>query len=230
MTPLLISSLALVTALSAGCNRTSTENEALAGVHGHSSGSEGHFPPPQSYADELDDPERDAWQRPQAVMRLLECRPGMTAADLGAGTGYFIGYLAQAVGHGGRVLALDSDRAMIDRLRRRIDDHGLPNVLPILVEPDDPGLAPRSVDRILVVNTWHHIHDRVGYAGKLLTALRPQGLLLIVDFTRESPEGPPAKHRLARERVLQELRAAGFDADPLEESLPYQYAIAGRVP
>ena len=154
----------------------------------------------------------------------------MTAVDLGAGTGYFIGYLSEAVGPEGRVLALDTERSMVDAMHARIEQEGLRNVRPGVVNADDPALTPRSVDRVLVVNTWHHISNRVDYAEKLLTALRPGGLLLIVDFTMESPEGPPTQMRLTYDTVVAELEAAGFAAEVLEESLPYQYVIAGRLP
>jgi predicted methyltransferase len=154
----------------------------------------------------------------------------MTAVDLGAGTGYFLGYLAKAVGPRGRVLALDVDAGLVSAMPTRLEQEGLDNVQPGLVTPDDPGLTLRSVDRILIVNTWHHISTRVSYAKKLFAALRPGGLLLIVDFTMDSPEGPPAQKRLTSDTVMRELEAGGFAVEVTEESLPYQYVVAGRVP
>jgi len=234
MTPRAIPLLALVTALSAACNGRSAQNEAAAAApaatHEHSAGSEHAFPDPQTYAHLLDDPTRDEWQKPEEVIELLECRSGMTAVDLGAGTGYFIGYLSQAVGHEGQVLALDTERSMVDTMHARIERDELRNVRPDMVTADDPALAARSADRVLVVNTWHHISNRVDYAQKLLAALRPGGLLLIVDLTMESPIGPPAQMRLTDDTVVHELEAAGFDAEVLTESLPHQYVVAGRVP
>jgi predicted methyltransferase len=225
---------ALVTVLSVGCNGRSAKNqpeaEAPAASQEHSSGAEHHFPDPQTYAHRLDDPARDDWQRPEQVIELLECGPGMTAVDLGAGTGYFVAALSKAVGPEGRVLALDTERSMVDALVERIEQEKLRNVTANLVGPDEPALPLRSVDRVLIVNTWHHISERVRYAEKLLAALRPGGLLLIVDFTIESPEGPPPQMRLTYDTVVQELEGAGFRAKALEESLPYQYVVAGRVP
>jgi len=234
MTPRAISLFALVTALAAGCNTRSSQNEpakaAPAPHHEHSSGSERGLPDLQTYAHRLDNPARDEWQRPEEVIELLECSPGMTAVDLGAGTGYFLRHLSVAVGDEGRVLALDLNLATIDVLLARIQIEDLENVRPAVAAPDDPGLAKRSVDRILIANTWHHISGRVDYAEKLLASLRPGGLLLIVDFTMDSPDGPPPTRRLARHTVAAELEAAGFVVQILEESLPYQYVIAGRVP
>ncbi|MBT8454431.1 MAG: class I SAM-dependent methyltransferase [Deltaproteobacteria bacterium] len=225
---------ALVTALGTGCNGRSAENRTQAPVpgatHEHSTGSEHAFPDPQTYADRLDDPGRDDWQMPEAVVERLACGPGMTVVDLGAGTGYFAGYLSAAVGREGRVLALDIDRSMVDRIEARIDRDELPNVEPGVIGAADPGLAPRSVDRILIVNTWHHISNRLDYADKLRAALRPGGLVLIVDFTIESPHGPPPGMRLTHDTVVRELRAAGFEARLVEAPLPYQYLVAGRLP
>src|SRR5882672_603308 len=61
----------------------------------------------EQWAKQFDDPARDAWQRPQEVVAALMIRPGMTVADIGAGTGYFEPWLSRAVGGSGMVLALD---------------------------------------------------------------------------------------------------------------------------
>lgn len=234
MTSKAIPLLALVTGLLWGCNGRSTQNEpateASSGTHEHSAGAEHDFPHPQSYADQLDDPEREAWQKPEEVVELLACQPGMVAIDVGAGTGYFIEYLSKAVGKEGRVLALDTEASMIEAMNRRIERDALANVRAKQVLPGDPGLSPHSADRILIVNTWHHIRDRVAYARRLLSALRPGGRLLIVDFTMESPHGPPQEMRLTDDTVLGELGAAGFVVERLEEPLPYQYIVAGAAP
>jgi cyclopropane fatty-acyl-phospholipid synthase-like methyltransferase len=167
---------------------------------------------------------------PEVVVERLGCGPGMTVVDLGAGTGYFVHYLSNTVGPEGRVLALDTDRAMVDALNARLERDGLRNVKPAMITADDPALTARSVDRILIVNTWHHISDRVEYAKKLLAALGPDGLLLIVDFTIESPHGPPPQMRLTNDTVRRELEAAGFETELVEAPLPYQYLVAGRLP
>ena len=234
VTPRAIALFALVTALLVGCNTRSPQTEPAAATpappHEPSSGSERGLPELQTYADRLDEPGRDEWQRPEEVVELLDCRPGMTAVDLGAGSGYFLRYLSAAVGDDGRVLALDIHPGTIELLLARAEAENLGNVRAAVVAADDPALAPRSIDRILIANTWHHISGRVDYAKKLLAPLRPGGLLLIVDFTMDSPEGPPTDRRLTRHAVVAELEAAGFVAEVLKESLPYHYLVAGRVP
>lgn len=199
--------------------------------HPHAHGGEHHPEHHHDFSDVarfermFDDPARDEWQQPAEVVRLLELREGMTVVDLGAGTGYFLRHLAQAVGASGHVLALDTERAMVAHMERRIETEGLRAARARVAQPEDPGLDPSSVDRILVVDTWHHIADRERYAARLRDALRPGGFVLVVDFTLESPHGPPAAMRLASDVVSRELSAGGLHASVVEDSLPYQYVV-----
>jgi SAM-dependent methyltransferase len=173
-------------------------------------------------------PERDLWQKPGDVVSLLQLWPGNVVADLGAGTGYFEPILAKVVGATGRVLALDIDRHMVTPLERRVKTERLGNVTAQKVAVDDPGLADGSVDRLLVVDTWNRLLRRAQYAAALNRALRPGGLVVVVDFTAESPQGPPAHARLSPATVIAELEAGGFSARMVAESLPFQYVVIGQ--
>ena len=221
--------VALLTGVCLGCNARSPQTTSGAGGHEHSSGDERGLPGVETYAHRLDDPSRDAWQRPAEVMALLGAEGGDTAVDLGVGTGYFVPHLARSVGEDGKVLALDVSESTVEWVSQRVEENGLENVQVRTVAPDDPGLGRRSVDRILVVNTWHHISGRVDYGRKLLPALRRGGAVLIVDFTMDSPIGPPQSKRLTVDTVVQELEDAGFETEILEETLPHQYAVRGSA-
>jgi hypothetical protein len=165
------------------------------GGHGH--GGHGHggdgplvhrFEDPERWAKEFDKPERDAWQKPDEVVTLLQLAAGMKVADIGAGTGYFEARLSRAVGPTGSVLALDVEEGMVSYLNERAKREGLANVKASKVAFDDPKLAAGSVDRILIVDTWHHIDGRGAYAVKLRDALAPGGFVAIVDFTLEATQ------------------------------------------
>jgi predicted methyltransferase len=84
-----------------------------------------------------------------------------------------------------------------------------------------------SVDRILVVDVWHHIDGRGAYAAKLREALKPGGKVFVVDFELSATHGPPAEHRLSSGTVERELAAAGLVAETLTETLPDQYIVVG---
>ena len=206
------------------CART-THNEG--GPHGPLSH---RFEDAEQWAKKFDDPGRDTWQRPADVIALMDVPPGTTVVDLGAGTGYFLRYLSRAVGITGVVLALDVEPDMVRYLSERAERESLHNVRAMLVPVDDPRLPEGGVDRILVVNTWHHIADRSAYAEKLARSLKPGGTVFVVDFTLQSKKGPPRHHRLAPEEVAAELQAAELEAQVLQEPLPEQYVVVGTLP
>ena len=199
--------------------------EQAQGEH-HGGGMHHRFDNAADWAKVFDDPSRDAWQRPDLVLAALDLRPGMTIADIGAGTGYFSVRLARAVPDG-KVVATDIEPDMIRYLTERAAREQLANLRAVLTPPSDPQLAAGTVDRILVVDVWHHLDDRPAYARALAKALRPGGKLAIVDFTFESSHGPPAKHRLAPDEILADLRAAGLSASISPTKLPDQYIAIG---
>jgi SAM-dependent methyltransferase len=184
----------------------------------------------EQWAKEFEGPERDAWQRPAEVIAALHLTPGMTVADVGAGTGYFLPHLSRAVGPKGKVLALDIEPDMVRYMKERAAREGLGNVEPAVVPLDDPRLPAGGVDRVLIVDTWHHIDGRPAYAAKLRAALAPGGAVFVVDFKLEASHGPPREHRLLPEQVIAELGQGGLAAEVVPTSLPEQYVVAGRRP
>jgi predicted methyltransferase len=182
------------------------------------------------WAKELDDPSRDSWQKPELVVTAMEITPGMTVADIGAGTGYFEPHLSRAVGPKGRVLALDVEPDMVRYLSARAAREQLANVDARQVAPDDPALPAASVDRVLIVDTWHHIADRAAYASRLAAALTPGGEVIVVDFRPDAQRGPPPEHRIAPGEVANELAAGGLAARVTDIGLPEQYVVVGTRP
>ncbi len=175
-------------------------------------------------------PDRDASQKPAVVIEKLQLTAGMTVADIGAGTGYFMEHLVGAVGSSGRVLSIDIEPSMVRHLKARANKAGFDNVEARLALTDDPLLADGSVARILVVNTWHHIPERESYGKKLFRALSPGGEVFVIDFNMQTSRGPKKEHRLKPELVLAELEAAGFETRLDATSLPDQYIAIGHRP
>ncbi len=198
-------------------------------AHAHGAGPLVHrFERADEWVAAFEGPERDAWQKPAEVVAAMQVAPGMRVADLGAGTGYFLPHLARAVGPAGAVIGLDIERDMVRYMTERAARERLANVTAREVRSDDPGLEPGSVDRILVVNTWHHIPDRPAYTAKLKAALRADGAVVVVDFTDAARLGPPKDHRITAEAVAAELRAGGLSPQIVAEELPEQYIVVGR--
>ena len=183
----------------------------------------------QRWVARFDDPERATWQRPAELVAWLGVAPGQVVADIGAGTGYFNAHWARAVGPDGAVLAVDVEPAMVAYMRDRARREATPNVVPILGSPDNPRLPPRSVDWIVLVDTYHHIDARRDYFRRLHRAARPGARLVVVDFVPGPlPVGPPPGHKIAPDRVQAELTAAGWALERRWDGLPYQYVLVFR--
>jgi ubiquinone/menaquinone biosynthesis C-methylase UbiE len=181
---------------------------------------------PMAYIASLDDPKRDEYQKPDEVMKALALRAGEVVADIGAGSGYFALRFARAVGDAGRVYAVDISPEMVKHLNKRMRDANVRNVFTVLAEPDDPLLADASVDRFVIVDTWHHIEAQAKYVDLMKKMLKPGGQVVHIDYQkRELPVGPPLDHKIAREDVVKQMEAAGFKLAAEHTFLPYQYFL-----
>lgn len=192
-------------------------------------GHEHHPMPIDQYIARLEDPKRDDWQKPEAVLKALNLQEGQVIADIGAGSGYFTLRLARAVGEKGRVFAVDVEEDMVAYLQQRLTKENVTNVHAMKVPPHDPLLIDGSLDVAFVCDVYHHIEERNGYLRKLRKALKPDGRVVIVDFyQKETPIGPPMSMRLSEETVQKELLAAGLKVTEKLTFLPYQYILIAQ--
>ena len=184
---------------------------------------------PAAYIKALEDPKRDAYQKPHEVMEALAIKPGEVVADIGAGSGYFTMRLADHVGADGRVYAVDVSPDMIRHLHQRVRDAKLLNVHPILAPPNDP-LLPQPVDRFLIVDVWHHVENQPAYLARIKERLKPGGQVVMIDFQkRELPVGPSLDMKIAREDLIAQMKAHGFRVAKEHSFLPYQYFLIFEV-
>ncbi len=175
----------------------------------------------------FDNPKRKAWQKPEVVVKSMDIKLGMAVADIGAGTGYFLPYLRAAVGDKGSVWGLDVSKPLVKHMNERATKAKWDNVKAKVVKYGDPLLGKQTVDRVLIVNTWHHIQKRVDYAKKLKAGLKAGGAVFVVDFKKTSKRGPHKSHKLKAEQVMEEFKKAGMNATVLKVDLPDQYIVKG---
>jgi len=181
----------------------------------------------QHWAEIFDDPARDAWQKPHEVIEALGLAPNTKVVDIGAGTGYFtvrIAHMFPAT----RVYAEDIEPEMIRYVSERAQREKLTNVVAVLGKPDDP-LLPEAVDLALVVDTYHHIGDRVAYFRRLKQHLSTAGEVAIIDFTTASSMGPPVQERIPPAAVKGEMAQAGYTLATEHTFLPDQYFLVFRA-
>jgi ubiquinone/menaquinone biosynthesis C-methylase UbiE len=163
----------------------------------------------------FEDPERDLWQKPELVMKLISPLKDQTVIDIGVGSGYFSAHLLVA---GAKVTGADVDEKFLEFCRKRFSN---PSFRTLKIAYDDPRMAPSSFDMAFTSNTYHHIENRVDYLKKVGAGLKASGRLVILDFKAipegKSKFGPPQSMRLSAETVIAELQKAGFEKISVNE-------------
>ncbi|MEQ1729692.1 MAG: methyltransferase domain-containing protein [Vicinamibacterales bacterium] len=220
--PFLVAALAACLVLS---SPASAQHGPAAG--GQPDHMEHRFDNAAEWAKNFDDPARDAWQMPDRVVAELGLRPGSSVADIGAGTGYFTVRLAKDAAKP-KVFAVDIEPSMVEHLTHRAMREGLTNVTAVKAAADRSNL-PEPVDTILIVDTYHHIPNRVAYFTALKSRLEPGGRLAIVDFRKGVPGGPPDEFRFTPDQISQELAQAGFVLQTSHDFLPRQHYLIYAV-
>ena len=176
---------------------------------------------------------RAIWQRPEDVVGALALPSGARVADIGAGKGYFVPYLLDAVGNNGQVYAVEVEAELARAMESRFADES--NVEVVLGRFEDPLLPDGQIDLVLVVNTYHHIENRDVYFRKLRGDLAPGGRVAVIEPDAELTgilglfvEEGHANHTSDVER---EMQAAGYRRLESLDLLPIQiFEIFGSAP
>ena len=169
----------------------------------------------------LERAEREEEERPDLVLAAMELKPGDVVADVGAGSGYFTGRLAYAVGPTGRVYANDVQPEMLEILRTNVAREKINNVVPVLGTVSDPKLPTGSIDWVLLVDVYHELQEPDAMLAKMRDALKPDGRVALVEY-REDAKQIREEHRMSKVQVLHEWEPAGFRLVKVVETLPVQ--------
>ena len=222
----LLAAIGLVVVAAAGL-RAQQHGQAPGGATRHADHMEHSFADVERYAKSFDDPKRDVWQMPDRVIAGLGLMAGNSVADIGAGTGYFTVRLAKSAATP-KVFASDIEPNMVRYLQHRAMTERLTNVMAVQARADSPNL-PEAVDVVLIVDTFHHIPNRVAYFTALKTSLKPGGRVAIVDFKKGSPEGPPEEFKFTPDQISAEMGKAGYALQASHAFLPRQMFLIYRA-
>lgn len=178
--------------------------------------------------------EREEEERCSLLLANLNLRPGMTVCDLGCGNGFYTLPLAKLIGAKGHVLAVDIQPEMLSLLRERAENEGIENITPILGSVFDPRLPDESVDLILLVDVYHEFSHPEQMLARMKDALKPDGLIALVEFRSEDDEVPiKPEHKMSKEQILKEFPANGYKLVSEFDKLPWQHLMffgKGDVP
>ncbi len=174
----------------------------------------------------LERPEREKEEQPSKLLKMLEIKPGLVIADIGAGSGYYSFRLAKQVGAKGKVLAVDIQEEMLDIIRKRMKRNRVENIEPVHGTETDPKLPEGGVDLILMVDVYHEFTFPYEMTEALTKALKPRGRLVFVEFRREDERVPILlAHKMTEKQVLAEMAQHPLKHLKTLEALPWQHVI-----
>ena len=166
---------------------------------------------------------RDATRHPGELLAFAEVAPGDKVADFIMGGGYFTRILAAAVGPNGHVYAYQPAEFIQFRAAYATEQDqavaGYKNVTPTRVSLGALAFA-EPLDAIITVQNYHDLHLKMApptfaalIAKKLFDALKPNGVLLVVDHAANADpafQAPETLHRIDPAAARAEIESVGF--------------------
>ena len=165
------------------------------------------------FVDQFEREGREIYDKRIAILREVGLKPGMTVADIGAGSGLFTQLFAYEVGPRGRVHALEINPVMVNNIVRRAREVGLNNVEGRLGNAKSIPLPAGSLDVAFTSDVYHHFEFPQVILQAIRAALKPGGIFIVVDFERipgVSSERILSHVRAGKETVIKEVEAEGF--------------------
>ncbi len=165
------------------------------------------------------DERRNRIQPPEKIMDTIGLKPGMAIGDIGAGRGRFAVWFADRVGESGKVFANDINSNSLEYLKKRCDRHGFKNVKTVPGKVDDPCLPKSQLDIAFMIGTYHHLEKPVELMRNVIPALKPDGILVIVEYDPEKPGVDFGNSSTPREKLVRQLNRAGYEIIKIETFL-----------
>jgi len=171
-------------------------------------------------------PERDQEENASLSFRQLKLQPGMTVCDLGCGNGYWTLPMAREVGSNGRVLAVDIQAEMLQKLRERSAQFNYTHIEPIRSTVSDPRLPENQVDLLLMVDVYHEFSHPESMLWGIRRSLKPNGVVALLEYREEDPRVPiKPLHKMSKNQILKEYKENGFKLVREFNELPWQHLM-----
>lgn len=173
--------------------------------------------------------QRDAWQKPDTLIKIMAIEPVETVAEIGADRGYFTLKLAEQVGPDGKVLALESDKVNLNKLKllKRYDK--IEQIEIVKLTPNKLDLEAASCDKIVMLGSYHGFVNYEGLLKQCREALKPGGKIYIIDRCPAKMDNDKAvrkklfkKQAIRLNMVSEDLTTAGFSIAESREKYTVQ--------
>jgi ubiquinone/menaquinone biosynthesis C-methylase UbiE len=179
------------------------------------------------HAQRLDDPERQKSLPVGPILDAVGVTPGSLVVDVGTGTGYFARAMAERVGPGGHVYAVDLQAEMLAHLEAKLADRpGLP-VTPVLGRAEATTLADDTYDLVFYGSVWHELDQPALVLLEARRLIKTGGRIAVVDWRADAapPPGPPAGHRQPLEAVVKVMKRERWQVRVARDLGPSTYLV-----
>jgi ubiquinone/menaquinone biosynthesis C-methylase UbiE len=177
----------------------------------------------------FDDSERKKWQNPEAILKGIGAKSGITFADVGCGNGFFTIPAAKIIGQEGKVYGVDINSRAIDVLRERAIAEGIFNVNLIVGRAEDIIICSQCADVIFFGIVLHDFQDASKVLQNARKIIKNNGRLVNLDWKQEPMDfGPPLNKRFDEATAMSLISKAGFKVESIEDSGLYHYIIVAR--
>jgi len=174
----------------------------------------------------LDRPEREKEEAVSVMIKNLGLKPGMTVADIGAGSGTISFPMAKIVGPKGKVLAVEIQQEMLDIIATKARKAKVTNVIGVLGTIKDPKISPSSADLMLLVDVYHEFDHPYEMVTNMVKGLKRGGKLVLVEYRGED-ENVPIKelHKMTEAQVKKEMSPFPLKFVENKTMLPWQHLL-----
>jgi len=183
---------------------------------------------PPAIVSTLENPSRAVFKYRVAIASLLELKPGMVAAEVGAGSGFIARLLAPQVAPNGRVIATDRDPVLVSYIAEKARADGLQNLAARLAPADGTGLDPATLEAVVAVELLGRDRHAANLIKALVSALKPGGIMVVVDSPREGQGDQQTG--IDADDVITMATAAGVTRIDESGIVPGHFALRFRKP
>ena len=142
--------------------------------------------------------------------------------ELGAGEGAFTLALADLLGPGAEIVALDRDASALGRLAEELPRRFPGRDLTTDVADFRDSLPPGPFDGVLAANSLHFVRDPVEVLRRAGAVLRPGGRLIVVEY--DADRGNPwVPHPFSSRRFPDLAASAGFTNPRVVGQVPSRF-------
>ena len=134
---------------------------------------------------------------PALIVQELDLKPGETVADFGAGAGHFTIPMARAVGHNGKIYAIDLQKHALNLTKSKAKIEHLLNIDYVWADLEmsfGSKLKDSSVNFVMISNILFQAEKRFEVIKEAYRVLKPDGRMAVFEWDQSNFSGGPPVH------------------------------------